>query len=83
MFTTHLSSKGQIIIPKSVRHSHGWKPGLEFIIIENDEGILIKPAKPFKHTGIKDVLGCTGYKGPRKTLKDMEKAIAKGVRKNK
>jgi len=28
------------------------------------------------------VIGCVGYKGPKKSLKDMEAAIAKGAKEN-
>jgi hypothetical protein len=28
---------------------------------------------------LRDVLGCMGYKGPPKSLRDMEEAIAKGA----
>ena len=83
MTTTHLSSKGQVIIPKSIRISHGWKPGIELVVIDTEEGILLKPMKPFARTQLKDVLGCAGYKGAKKTLKDMEKAIIKGAKKSK
>ena len=37
-------------------------------------------AKLPRGTTVEDVLGCTGYKGPRKSLEDMEAAIAKGAR---
>lgn len=83
METTHLSSKGQIIIPQSIRSAHKWESGLEFAVIEMDGGILLTPIKPFKPTSINDVLGCTGYKGRKKTIKDMEKGIAKGVKEHK
>ncbi|OQX19030.1 MAG: AbrB family transcriptional regulator, partial [Desulfobacteraceae bacterium IS3] len=42
-------------------------------------GILLKPLEHFQETTIEDVLGCTGYKGPKKSLRDMEDAIAKGA----
>jgi AbrB family looped-hinge helix DNA binding protein len=82
MDITRLSEKGQIVIPKRVRTAHGWEPGLEFVVEETDDGVKLKPIKPFKTTKIDDVLGCLKYKGPRKSLKDMETAIAKGARKS-
>lgn len=77
--TTKLSSKGQIILPKSVRESRRWQPGMEFIVEDRPEGVLLRPAKPFQPTRLQDVIGIAGYGGPAKTLEDMEKAIAQGT----
>jgi len=82
MEKTRLSNKGQVVIPKAIRVLHGWKPGLEFVIENVDDGIKLKPMKPYKETKIDDVIGCVGYKGPKKSLKDMEAAIAKGAKEN-
>lgn len=79
MQTTRLSNKGQIVIPKQVRSAHGWEPGLEFIVEDTGDGIKLKPVTPFKETKAEDLLGSIGYKGPRKSLKEMEAAIAKGA----
>ena len=82
MEKTRLSHKGQIVIPKSVRALHGWRAGLEFVIEDVGNGIKLKPIKPYEETKIEDVLGCVGYEGPKKSLKDMEAAIAKGAKEN-
>lgn len=79
METTRLSSKGQVILPKFVRDAHHWVPGTEFVVEDTSDGVLLRPAKSFKPTRLEDVIGCTGYKGPAKTLEEMEDAIAKGV----
>jgi AbrB family looped-hinge helix DNA binding protein len=83
MNTTRLSQRGQVVIPKQVRSTHGWEPGLEFIVEDTGDGIKFKPVKPFKKTTIEEVRGCLHYKGPRKSIQEMEKAIAKGVRENR
>jgi AbrB family looped-hinge helix DNA binding protein len=80
MDTTRLSEKGQVVIPKRVRAAHGWEPGLEFVLEDTGDGIKLTPLKPFKATSIDDVLGCVGYRGRKKSLKDMDKAIEKGAR---
>ncbi|MFP5381230.1 MAG: AbrB/MazE/SpoVT family DNA-binding domain-containing protein [Gammaproteobacteria bacterium] len=80
METTRLSSKGQVILPKSVRESHHWLPGTEFMVEDTPDGVLLRPAKSFPPTRLEEVIGCTAYKGPAKTLQDMEDAIAKGVK---
>lgn len=78
MNTTRLSEKGQVVIPKRVREAHGWEPGLEFIVEDTGDSVKLKPIRPFKRTTVEEVRGCLQYKGPRKSLKDMEAAIAKG-----
>lgn len=72
---TTLSSKGQIVIPKRIRQSHGWRPGATFIVIEEDNGLFLKPVSNRKTTAIEDVIGCAGYKGPKKSLAEMDAAV--------
>ena len=79
METTRLSNKGQIVIPKRVRSAHGWEPGLEFVVEDTGDGIKLKPLTPYSETRVEDLLGCVGYEGPKKSLKEMEAAIAKGA----
>ena len=83
METTRLSSKGQIIIPLAIRSAHNWAPGVEFAVIDTEQGILLAPIKPFKTTSVKNIIGCTGYKGAKKSLKQMEEGIAKGAKEKK
>ncbi len=80
METTRLSSKGQVILPKSVRDAHQWVAGTEFEVEDRPEGVLLRPKKRFALTELGEVIGCTGYRGPAKSLEDMEEAIAQGVR---
>jgi AbrB family looped-hinge helix DNA binding protein len=77
--TTRLSSKGQVIIPKSVRQSHSWPVGQEFTVEDTGDGILLRPIASFPRTTVEEVAGCLRYTGPAKTLTDMENAIKKGV----
>lgn len=83
METTRLSSKGQVIIPQSIRATHHWGVGVKFAVIDTAEGLLLTPISPFKSTSVNSILGCTGYKGSKKSLKDMEQGIIKGVKKQK
>ena len=75
METTKLSSKGQIILPKSIRAAHNWDTGIEFAIEDTPDGILLRPLKPFPPTQLKDVYGCVAYAGKAKSLKEMEAGI--------
>ena len=83
METTKLSSKGQVILPKSVRDAHHWQPGMEFVVEEVAEGVLLRPLKPFKPTRHEDVFGCLKYSGPPLSIEDMEQAILEEARQHK
>ncbi|MEQ1696964.1 MAG: AbrB/MazE/SpoVT family DNA-binding domain-containing protein [Hyphomicrobiaceae bacterium] len=80
MDTTRLSSKGQIIIPKAVRDAHGWAEGVEFVIEEFGDGIVLRPARLFPATKAEDVFGCLKYDGPPKSLEDMQRGIDDALR---
>jgi len=80
MSSTVLSSKGQVIIPKAVRAAHHWEAGQRLEVVDAEDGVLLKSAKPFSETTIDDVAACLRYEGKAKTLADMEQAISKGAR---
>ena len=73
---TKLSTKGQVVLPKSLRASHRWKPGTEFIIQDRDDGILLKPKADIKSRTWESIIGCVSYAGPRKSVKEMDEAFA-------
>lgn len=77
---TKVSSKGQVIIPKSIRQARGWDTGTELFVEERPEGVLLRTKSPFKRTTIDDVIGVAGYKGPPKSIEDMERGIADEMR---
>jgi len=72
---TKLSTKGQVILPKAIRERLHWKPGMEFDIEERPEGILLKRADPSKKYTIDDLVGIVKYKGPRRSIEEMNAAI--------
>lgn len=83
MNTTKLSSKGQVIIPKSSRTAHRWETGQELVVIDTEDGVLLKPKKPFPPSKLKDLAGCLTYAGKPKTLDEMEQAIREGAQRVK
>jgi AbrB family looped-hinge helix DNA binding protein len=82
MISTHLSSQGQVMIPKPICQRQHWEPDQELIIIEVKNGILLKPKSPFKPTRLEEVAKCLPYKGKAKTLAEIDAAIARGVLEN-
>lgn len=79
MTKTRLSSKGQVIIPKSSRQAHHWEAGQELVVIDTDEGVLLKPVKPVPPATLDELAGCLSYSGSARTLEEMEQAIAQGA----
>lgn len=80
METTKLSSKGQVILPKSIRVAHNWDAGIEFAVEDTPDGVLLRPLKPFTPTRLKDVYGCAAYTGKAKSLADLDAGIKAAVK---
>ncbi|WP_295881044.1 AbrB/MazE/SpoVT family DNA-binding domain-containing protein [uncultured Thiohalocapsa sp.] len=75
MDIVRLSTKGQIVIPSELRARHRWEPGTELIVEEQGDAVVLRAAKPFAPTRIEDGLGCTGYRGPAKSVAEMDAGI--------
>lgn len=75
MQTTKLSSKGQVVIPKSLRDKRGWGPGTEFEIAEVGGVVTLRPSRAFAPSQLDDVAGCLAYDGPKVALADMDAAV--------
>ena len=84
MKTTRLSTKGQIVLPKSIRDARRWLAGTEFTVEETPEGILLRPARRLPRTTLDQVAGCLRpfikSRGKPKTLAQMDKAIGREIK---
>lgn len=80
METTRLSSKGQVIIPKALRSTHHWEPGLELMVIDTGDGLLLKPKAPFAPSKLSEVSGMFRNKVSPKTDQQITAALARDVR---
>ena len=81
-YTTRLSSKGQVVLPKSVRAAHGWKPGTELVVRDREDGVLLEP-KRIKRGSWDRLYGFLPYSGKPKTLREMDAAVLAEARKRK
>jgi AbrB family looped-hinge helix DNA binding protein len=79
MLTTRLSSKGQLVLPRSIRDSKGWGPGVEFEVEESADGVLLRPSARFLKTELGDVAGCLRTKRRAASVKQMNAAIGREV----
>ncbi len=75
METVRLSSKGQFVLPKSIRDLHHWGPGTELVILERDSEVVITAARPFAASRLEPSDTPSVYTGKPLTIEDMDRAI--------
>jgi AbrB family looped-hinge helix DNA binding protein len=80
--TVRLSTKGQLVVPKEIRDRHGWSAGAELVFEDQADGVILRQVEDLPPTRIEDLIGCTGYRGPAKSLKEMDQGIAEGARRS-
>lgn len=80
MNVVKLSSKGQLVIPAALREAHQWQAGDEFVVEEVDQGLLLKPRKPFPAARLEDVANSLSYEGQVKTVSEMHEGVASWLR---
>lgn len=80
MESTRLSSKGQVIIPKAFRTMLHWEPGLELLVIDTGDGLLLKPKVPFTPSELSEVAGMFKDKVPSRTDEEIRAALAQEAR---
>ncbi|MDZ7769971.1 MAG: AbrB/MazE/SpoVT family DNA-binding domain-containing protein [Woeseiaceae bacterium] len=73
--TTVISTKGQVILPKTVRRQRRWDAGTRLLVEDTPEGVLLKPAPVFSGHGRKTVFASLPHSGAPKSLEDMEAGI--------
>lgn len=73
-----LTTKGQITLPKALRDELHLKTGDKIAFERNDDGSYVLRPKTISAASLKGFLK-DKYKGPPKTLEDMERAIAENA----
>ena len=73
--TTTVSTKGQVILPKSIRQARHWEAGTRLVVENGPEGVLLKAAPHFPETRPEQVFGCLSYEGEAKSIAEMEAGI--------
>jgi AbrB family looped-hinge helix DNA binding protein len=83
MKTTRISSKGQVVLPKSLRDAQKWESGTELAVEAMDGGVFLRALQPFPGTTIERIFGCLNHKGKPKSVAEMDRAIAKETRRRR
>jgi len=81
--TTTVSTKGQVILPKAIRQRRNWAAGTRLVVEETPVGVLLKAAPVFAPTRPEDVAGILAYRGPPKSLEEMDAAITAEVKRRR
>lgn len=79
MLKTKISSKGQVVIPKSVRASLGWKPGMTLALDEKDGRVILAPESTVEpKADFEEVMRMSkklNYQGPAYTDEEIEAGL--------
>ncbi len=78
--TTRLSTRGQLVLPKSLRDRRGWRAGDNFVVEDRPEGVLIRRADAQAPSRMEDVFGCLGAAKRAVSIEDMNSAPGDYVR---
>lgn len=82
--TTKMSSKGQIVIPESIRLKLGFKAGSEFIVLGDKGVLLLKEIEPPSMAEFDELITEARKQARKARLKRSDVAAAvKAVRKRK
>jgi AbrB family looped-hinge helix DNA binding protein len=74
--TTTVSTKGQVILPKAIREERRWLPGTRLVVEDTEDGVLLRAEPRLVQTRPKDVFGSLKFKGPAKSIAEMNAGIA-------
>jgi AbrB family looped-hinge helix DNA binding protein len=80
--TIKLSTKGQVILPKSIRQRRHWVAGTRLVVEDTIDGVLLKVAPSFEPTRSDEVFGSLKVSGPPKTLEEMDAGISAEARRH-
>lgn len=78
METVKVSSKGQVVIPKSIRQAHRITAGTALVVTTVGDEIRMTPALGIEPTTVDEVAGCL-YRKERKKLSDAEARLRIGA----
>lgn len=74
--TTTVSTKGQVILPKTIRDKLHWEAGTRLVVEHTVDGVLLRPMTTFAPTRPEDVFGCLSHKSGPKSVEQMDAGMA-------
>jgi AbrB family looped-hinge helix DNA binding protein len=74
--TTTVSTKGQVILPKTIRDQRNWPAGTRLVVEDTEDGVLLTAAPIFAPTRPEEVFASLPHSGGPKSLAEMDAGIA-------
>jgi AbrB family looped-hinge helix DNA binding protein len=74
--TTVVSTKGQVILPKTIRDRLRWRAGTKLMVEDTPDGVVLTVAPIFPPTTMEEVFGSLRHDGPPKSIEEMDAAVA-------
>ena len=74
-FTTTVSTRGRIVLPKAIRSAWRWEAGTRLAVESTPQGVLLTPALAFAETRPEYVFGRLACDDPPMSPADMEAAV--------
>ena len=83
--TTKMSSKGQVVIPETIRKQLNLKPGAQFVVVGDKDVVILKNISPPNLNDFDELIGQARKEGKKVGLKktDIQNAILNVRSKNK
>jgi len=80
MATTKISSKGQVVLPKSLRDEMAWPVGTDLIVERDRNRLVLRRNLSVPETTVDQVAGMLKYDGPPVSIEDMQASIDRELR---
>ena len=74
--TTRMSSRGQIVIPEDIRVALGLGPGAQFVVVGQDDVVILKRIAPPVMSDFDEILGEARRQARRVGMKRSDIAVA-------
>ena len=78
--TTTVSTKGQVILPKSIRQSKDWGAGTRLLVEDTSEGVFLRRVPAFVPSRPETVFAMLRWTAEPKSIEDMDAAVLQEAR---
>ena len=74
--TTRMSSRGQVVIPESIRKRLGLRPGVQFVVVGEKDVVILKAVSPPSMKDFDELIAEARRQARRAGMKRSDVAVA-------